>query len=200
MTEQSHDQAHDPARNSGAASSRLTQKGRRLRAYRAYLDLLDAAESMRHDLGGQLESFDLTIEGFRILEMLYRDGPVTVSAICAKRRCRRPSLLAVTDRLQKRGWLRYEVTVLAPVEIRPSKLPKHRRGLPIRGKRIAALHLTAAGEKFIGLVFPRHTKLVAAFMLALDAREQEHLSRLCRKLSAGDAFKMIHEIMMEDVD
>jgi hypothetical protein len=103
-------------------------------------------------------------------------------------------------RLEDRGWLRYEVTALAPVEIRSTKIAKHRRGQPVRGKQVATLRLTGAGVKFMDKVFPRHTKLVFAFLRALDSREQVMLSALCRKVSIGDPVKMIHEITMEDVE
>ena len=37
-------------------------------------------------------------------------------------------------------------------------------------------------------------------MRALDGREQETMSRLCRKLRAGDAAKFLREIRMVDED
>ena len=37
-------------------------------------------------------------------------------------------------------------------------------------------------------------------MRALDGREQETMSRLCRKLRAGDAAKFLREIRMMDED
>jgi|ERR1039458_4538835 hypothetical protein len=62
-------------------SHRPTQKEKTQRAFRGYLDLIDTAEWMLGRMRGQLESFDLTM-GFRLLEMLYREG-------AGKRSCRR---------------------------------------------------------------------------------------------------------------
>jgi hypothetical protein len=58
--------------------------------------------------------------------------------------------------------------------------------------------LTESGEKFMHVVFPRHAKLVFAFFRALDMREQESLSRNCRKLREGDVAKMLDAITLED--
>jgi hypothetical protein len=56
-------------------TGRISQRGKTLRAFRTFLDLLDTAELLRSQLRGPLEAFGLTIPGFRLLEMLYRDGP-----------------------------------------------------------------------------------------------------------------------------
>ena len=73
-------------------------------------------------------------------------------------------------------------------------------GEPRRGRRIRAIGLTKSGKKFIGNVLPRHSKVVKAMMRALDGREQETMSRLCRKLRAGDVMKFVSEITHEDVE
>jgi DNA-binding MarR family transcriptional regulator len=170
-----------------------------LRAYRAYADLLDAGDSLRKDLTAQLGFFDLTVEGFRILEMLYSEGTMTVAAVCVRRRCQRQTLMFSTDRLRKRGWLEYEVTELAPVGTRASKAPMDRRGGVERGKRVATLRLSEKGENFMREVFPRHTKLVFALMMGLDARQQDLLSKLCRKVIEGNVVKLLREIRIDDV-
>jgi hypothetical protein len=53
-------------------SNQRTQKEKTLLAFRAYLDLLDTAEWLRGYMRAPLESFDLTMGGFRLLELLYR--------------------------------------------------------------------------------------------------------------------------------
>lgn len=45
---------------------------------RAYLDVLDTAQWLRDWLRGQLAGFELDLLGLRVLEMLYRDGPMEV--------------------------------------------------------------------------------------------------------------------------
>jgi hypothetical protein len=62
-----------------------------------------------------------------------------------------------------------------------------------RGRRVARMRLTRAGRKFIGDLFPLHAKVVKALMTALDGREEETLSRMCRKLRERDLLKSVRE-------
>jgi DNA-binding MarR family transcriptional regulator len=171
---------------------------RKLRSFRAYLDLLDTAEWLRRQFAEQLEAFDLTIDGFRLLDILYREGPITTEEFCKRRRCRRQNFDKLITPLEARGWVQYEVIELAPVDLDFTQLAKRIRDLPRRGRRTGRASLTESGEKFMHIVFPRHVKLVFAFMRALEMREQESLSRTCRKLREGDVVKMLDEITLED--
>ena len=100
----------------------------------------------------------------------------------------------------ERGWVRREVVKLPPAEIKKSRLPKALRGRKREGRRVGILHLTPLGEKFFGMVFRKHAKLVKAFMRVLKGREQKALTRLCRKLREGDVVKFVSEMTHEDVD
>lgn len=183
-----------------ATMHRATQKEKTLRAFRAYLDLLDTAEWMLVQLRGQLEAFDLTIGGFRLLEMLYREGPMRMSAAAEKRQRSRQNLKAIINRLEERGWVRREVSNLPPAGIKESHLSKAERGRARKGKRISMLRLTPLGEKFIGVVFPKHAKVVKSLMRAIDSREQESLSRICRKLREGDVVRFTSEMTHLEVE
>lgn len=171
---------------------------RKLRSFRAYLDLLDTAEWLRRQFAEQLESFDLTIDGFRLLDILYRQGPITTEEFCKRRRCRRQSFDKLIKPLEARGWVKYDVIELEPAEVDFTQLAKRVRDLPRRGRRTGRASLTESGEKFMHVVFPRHVKLVFAFMRALEMREQESLSKTCRKLREGDVVRMLDEITLED--
>jgi MarR family 2-MHQ and catechol resistance regulon transcriptional repressor len=172
-----------------------TLKDRSARAFRVYLELLDTADWIRRELRGQLESFDLTIEEFRLLEMLHRSGPMTTVAICERRRCRRQTLFYMIEQLSARGWVRCDTGEFAPADVKESHLAKSVRGRPRRGRRVGVVRLTSAGEKFIGGVFPRHAKMVFALMKAIDAREQESIKHVCQKLREGDPVKFIKEMI-----
>ena len=52
------------------ARRRISHRGKTLRAFRAYLDLLDTAAYMQNELSTQLAAFDVTMRGLRVLEML----------------------------------------------------------------------------------------------------------------------------------
>jgi DNA-binding MarR family transcriptional regulator len=173
---------------------RPTQREKTARAFRAYVELLDTAEYMKAKLRGQLESFDLTMQGFRLLEMLYREGPVTVPDAAEKRGCKRQNMDAIVARLEQRGWVERAVVRRPPAEIAEGHLPKAMRGKQREGSRVAMVRLTKLGTKFMGTVFPRHAKTVKAWMRCLDGREQESLSHICAKLREGHFLKFVSEI------
>ncbi len=179
---------------------RPMRKMKTLRAFGAYLDLLHAAEWMGGWMRGQLESFDMTMGGFLVLEMVYRDGAMSKSAIGERLQCTRQNVDAIVERLEESGWVRREVVSLPPAEIKESHLAKAKRGLPREGRRIGLVCLTPLGEKFIGILFPKHAKVVKALMRVLNGREQETLSRLCQKLCEGDVLKFASEMTHEDVE
>jgi len=179
---------------------RPTQKEKTQRAFRVYLDLLDTAEWLKGYMRGPLEAFDLTMGGFRLLELLYREGALTVTMAADKRGCKRQNIDAIVAQLEERRWVGRMIATLPPVEFKESHLPKSERGKPREGRRVAVVGLTRLGKKVIGNVFPRHAKLVKALMRVLDGREQESLSRLCRKLREGDVVKFYTEITHEDAE
>ena len=191
---------------------RPTQKEKTLRAFRAYLDLVDTAEWIRGQLRGQLESFDLTMGGFRLLEMVYREGPVSIVAAAEKRGCQRQNMDVIIARLVERGWVRRTVSTRPPADGRERRPAKAQRGQSSSaggsgpagklggGQRVGVVSLTPLGKKFIGNVLPRHAKVVKALMRALDGREQESLSRVCRKLRAGDVLRFVSEMTHEEIE
>jgi len=169
---------------------------RRDRAFRAYFDLMDTADWMRKVVRGQLEILEVSMEGFRVLELLYRKGPLSLTALARARGCKRQTLFDVVRKLQEQTRVSYEVLRRAPVAMDEKRIPEHRRGRPRQGKAEGMVRLTSQGEKFVRAAIPRHRKLVYAFMLALDSREQETLSRTCRKLREGDVFRFMREMEM----
>lgn len=186
-------------RTKEVATHRLTQREKRLRAIRACIDLLDAAGWMQGHLRAPLELFDLTMEGFRLLEMLQREGPMSVPTAARKRQCTRGNLYFILERLLERGWVRHEFTTLPSVRGKGSRIPKGKRGRKREGRRVGIISVTPSGEKFIELVFPQNAKVVKELMRSLDGREQESLSRLCRKLREGAARKFVSRLTHEEV-
>jgi MarR family transcriptional regulator, 2-MHQ and catechol-resistance regulon repressor len=176
-----------------------TRKQKTQRAFRAYVDLIDTGEWLKSELRGPLESFDVTMGEFRLLELLYREGRLPIVELARRRRAQRQNLVVIADRLGERGWLRRRWMRLPPMEFhKGSHMPKARQGEQRVGRRVSMVSLTKSGEKFVGNVLPRHRKLVKSFMRVLDGREQNTLSRLCQKLREGDVLKFIREIRIED--
>jgi MarR family 2-MHQ and catechol resistance regulon transcriptional repressor len=176
-----------------AMKKRIDARGKTLRAFRAYLDLLATADWIRTEMRGQLESFDVTLAGFRVLEMLYREGPTYMSAASKKLECNHQNLHVIVRVLEDRGFVKRKMETLPLVDNRRNRALKAQGDEGQRGRRVARMRLTRAGRKFIGNLFPRHAKVVKALMRALDGREQETLSKLCRKLREGDDWKYLRE-------
>jgi DNA-binding MarR family transcriptional regulator len=175
-----------------------SQKDKTVRAFQAFLDVMDTADWFKNELRGPLESFDLTMGGFRLLEMLYREGALTVPDVARRRLCTRQNIGFVISGLEERGWVRQMVVKVPAAVLKESRLSKLRRGIRRDGPRVSVVGLTKSGKNFAGNVLPRHVKVVKALMRALDGREQESLSKMCRKLREGDAVKFLREMQMMD--
>ena len=176
-----------------------TQKDKTDRAFRAYLELLDAAAWFRSEVRIPLDSFGLTLPEFRVLYILHHEKRLQgIAELTRKRKSQWQNTDAILTRLEERGWVRRETVTLPPVEFERAHLASARRNEKREGRRVKVVGLTAEGKRFMKTVLPNHSKLVKSFMRVLDAREQESLFRLCRKLRENDILKFIGEIMMED--
>lgn len=172
--------------------------GRRTKTFQAYVELIDAASWLEGRLWDQLAASDLTINGFRILEMLYRDGPMTTDKIREWKNCSRQGAMHLIRPLEESGWVKIDIVMLPPVPMDEKQLARDKRGKKRRGRKIGQVALTGLGRKFIGRVFPRHAKLVFALMRALDGGEQQSLIDACKKLRAGNPEQFLREYMMDD--
>jgi DNA-binding MarR family transcriptional regulator len=179
---------------------RPTQKEKTQRAFQAYLDLLNAAEWFKAQMRAPLESFDLTMEGFRLLTVLYREGALPIAEVARRRGCSIQNMHAVIARLQARRWVGRAIVSLPPAEIAENRLPVARRGRQRKGRTIAVVALTKPGKRFIGQVLPRHSKMVKALMRAITGPQQRILSVICQQLRAGDIVKFVREIRMQEVE
>jgi DNA-binding MarR family transcriptional regulator len=177
-----------------------TREERTARAFRGYLELLDAVDWLKAEVRVPLASFGLTLGEFRTLHLLYREGALPMMEVSRRRRSERHNLAAMIARLEGFGWARRAVVTLPPVEFERAHLPKSRQHEKRRGRRLIVVGMTAQGKKFLGQVLSIHSKLVKALMLALNAREQDSLFRICRKLREGDIVKFVREMTHEDDD
>lgn len=138
------------------------------------------------------------MQGFRLLEMMYREGSVHLMQAAKRLGCSRANMEPLLARLEARGWVRREIVRLPPADIPETRLKKMQRGRKRKGARSAVARLTPLGKKLMGVVLPKHAKAVKAFMRALDGREQESLSRICRKLREGDVVRFWREMRRLD--
>jgi MarR family 2-MHQ and catechol resistance regulon transcriptional repressor len=143
-------------------------------ALAAQTSMIQARESMAVMQSRQLESFELTVSQFRVMETLLRGGPMCQSDLSALLFWGHSNTHFLVSKLE--GW---GLVVRKPEE---------------RDKRVATIHLTPEGKKLIAEAFPLHAMLVRAQMSVLETREQETLCRLCMKLSQGDPGRFILEL------
>ena len=177
-----------------------TQKEKTQRAFQAYLDLLDTAEWFKAQMRAPLESFDLTMEGFRMLALLYREGALPIADLARRRGCSRQNMDTLLARLEARRWVGRAIVTLPPSEIPENRLPIHRRGRERKGLRVAVAGLTKPGKRFIGEVLPSHSKVVKALMRAITGHQQRTLSKICGQLRRGDFARFVREIRMVEVE
>ena len=177
---------------------KITHRGKTLRAFRAYLDLLETTAYMQKEMQSQLEAFDVTMRTIRILEMLYRKGPMAIGVMASQMKCSRQNIKNILRPLRERGWVVLEMWTRPPVPKDERRLPVEKRGVKRRGRAVGIVLLTPRGKKFIGTFFPKHAKVVKSLMRVLDGREQVTLSRLLLKLRKGDVVKFVREIRMYD--
>jgi MarR family transcriptional regulator, 2-MHQ and catechol-resistance regulon repressor len=177
-----------------------TLEERSERAFRGYMELLEAADWLRAELRLPLESFEVTMGEFRLLYLLHREGALPIAEVSRRRRSEWHNMIDLIARLEARGWVRRAVVRLPPVEWKRAHLAKSRRNEERRGRRLTVVGLTPEGKRFVRRMLPRHSKYVHALMWALDAREQDSLFRICRKLRMGNPVRFFAEITHEDDD
>src|SRR5579863_1850677 len=170
-----------------------TRREKTLRAFGVYVEIMDTAAWLRSWMLGPFRLHDLTPQGFRLLILLYEEGPTKMMDAAKRLRFQRQNLDTSLRRLEERGWVRRMM-----VELEKKPVPKGWKGRLVRQPKrrwgVGVMELTPEGEKFVARVFPRHAKVVKALMRALHGKEQRSLVELCRKLRAGAILKFMSEI------
>ena len=150
------------------------------RATASYRQLRRAAETIGHLLDQQLSAFGVTAGQFRVLEALLLNGPMRQDKLGREIFLDPRTVRYVTADLEKQAFL-------------VKRQDEEDRRYPM-------VHLTPQGRALVSRIFPRQAKLIRAQMIALGAREQGMLSRLCKKLADGDVRRFLSEITMADVE
>lgn len=167
------------------------------RAWSAYMELSSTAEWIEGKLWTTLNVFGLRREEFRLMLMLYRDGPLTVTEAAEKVGRVRQNLHTTIRRVEEFGWVRRDASRLAPAKLRETRLPKVRRGKPRRGVRVSRVSLTPQGERLIENVLPRQEQIARSLMHGLNSTEIDSLTRLCRKLRKSILFPFWTEMVRQ---
>ena len=133
----------------------------------AFITLSRAADSVTARTQAVIVGAGLTGSQFGVLEALYHLGPLCAAELAEKVLSSRGNLTLVISNLERNG--------LAA------------RTTRAEDRRYRTVELTAKGRKLMKAAFPRHARLVAKTMGALEPAELEELRRLCRKLGRAAA-------------
>jgi MarR family 2-MHQ and catechol resistance regulon transcriptional repressor len=133
-----------------------------IRALDTYIKLLRAVDSLKARIDSHQTAGDVKGTQFGTLEMLFHLGPLNQNAIGKKLIISKSNVVAVIDKLEKRG------------------LVKRKRSREDR--RCIFVHLTESGHDLIQDLLPDHVAAITEELSCLTAVEQEELGRLCRKL------------------
>jgi MarR family 2-MHQ and catechol resistance regulon transcriptional repressor len=167
------------------------------RAWAAYLELSSTAEWIERRLWTTLGVFGLTREEFRLMLMLYRNGPLTVTEAAKKLGRVRQNLHETIARMRDFGWVRHEASRLPPAKVNETRLPKARRGKRRQGRRVSRISLSPEGQRLIANVLPRQEQIVKSLMYAINSTEIETLARICRKLRKSELFPFWSEMIRQ---
>ncbi|HKS81539.1 MAG TPA: MarR family transcriptional regulator [Candidatus Acidoferrales bacterium] len=134
-------------------------------ALNAYINLMRASDSLAGRLTAQLESHELTMGQFGVLEALYHLGPMCQGMLGKKLLRSGGNITVVVDNLEKHGLVLRE------------RQKDDRRKVLIR--------LTQPGKAILEQMLPAHVEAIVKEMSQLTPEEQEELRRICRKLGKG---------------
>jgi DNA-binding MarR family transcriptional regulator len=205
----------------------VSERGKTARAYQAYVDLMQTAEWIRELAGKHLVAFNMSMVEYRLMEWIYRHGPQYQMELSRRFQCSKQNVAWLIGRLAGFGWLKratgrlpakravaggWPSSAKAP-EGGPSSAKaaddqrasgSKKKGVRVRvkpaGRPVIRVFLTEQGRAVIAEAMRKHAKYVKAEMRALDGREQQTLSRLCRKLQEGDPLRFFREIKRFDWD
>jgi MarR family protein len=127
---------------------RLNARAKPLRAFRAYLDLQATTDWIRAEMRGQLQVFDMTLAGFRVLEMLYREGSTHINETARRLESDRRNLYVVVHELEERGLVRRVKGTLQLVDNPRNRELKAMGDTGQRGGRSDSSAADSGGEEF----------------------------------------------------
>ena len=132
------------------------------RALRCWIELVRGFSKIRAKELPFIESFGITIQQFGVLEALFQLGDLRISEIIRLTLSSSGTMTVVIKNLTKKGL------------VTAKKDP--------RDKRATRVALTRQGVDLIGGMFEHHARQITGCLAPLDAREQEQLTLLLRKL------------------
>lgn len=132
------------------------------KAMKTWIQLFRSFNKIRAKESLYINSFDLTMNQFQVLEVLYHRGDLSVGAITTLTMSTPGNVTVVVRNLKRDG-------LISSIS-------------DIRDKRSSILSITQNGKDIIEKLFPTHAKNLESYFEALDDDEMETLFTLLRKL------------------
>ncbi len=127
-----------------------------------FIKLTRAINTIGRLTRASIESNDLTVSQFGVLEMLFHVGPLCQKDISEKLLLTGGNMVTVIDNLERDELVERRVD------------PRDRRS-----KRV---FLSKKGETLIASIFPAHVNEIVRVLSVLSAKEQQQLGNLLKKL------------------
>jgi MarR family 2-MHQ and catechol resistance regulon transcriptional repressor len=135
---------------------------REVNALNSLIKITRAADSIRSRILSAIDTTGITESQYYVMDTLYHSGPLTQKNIGEKVFRSGGNITLVIDNLEKLGYAKR-----------------------VRGKedrRYFSIHLTKAGTKIMGKIFPKFLKAVTDEMSGLSDEEHNELQRLSKKI------------------
>jgi len=129
---------------------------------RVWLILWRATNAVRARVVKSIDSLQMCLSDFAVLEALLHRGPLPVNTIGKKVLLTSGSITVAVDRLEERG-----LVLRAPDPF---------------DKRVTLVHLTPAGKELIEQAFCEHARQLEGLVSCLSDEERVELTRILKKL------------------
>ena len=127
-----------------------------------WIQLFRAFNKIRAKESSYIQSFDITMNQFQVLEVLYHRGDLSIGSITKLTMSTPGNITVVVKNLKRDGYL--ETT------------------LDNKDKRTSIVSISQKGKELIEKLFPNHAKNFEEYFKVLDDEETDTLFKILRKL------------------
>ncbi len=132
------------------------------KSMQTWIQLFRAFNKIRAKESSYIQSFDITMNQFQVLEVLYHRGDLSIGSITKLTMSTPGNITVVVKNLKRDGYL--ETT------------------LDNKDKRTSIVSISQKGKELIEKLFPNHAKNFEEYFKVLDDEETDTLFKILRKL------------------
>jgi MarR family transcriptional regulator, 2-MHQ and catechol-resistance regulon repressor len=132
------------------------------KSMQTWIQLFRAFNKIRAKESSYIQSFDITMNQFQVLEVLYHRGDLSIGSITKLTMSTPGNITVVVKNLKRDGYL----------ETTPDN----------KDKRTSIVSISQKGKELIEKLFPNHAKNFEEYFKVLDDEETDTLFKILRKL------------------